>query len=146
MELSLERKIFTENSTVGELSVNGSYFCHTLEDRVRAPGVKIAGQTAIPEGVYQVAIDWSPNHHRNLPHILDVPMFTGIRIHVGNYDRDTEGCILVGVGAGPDMITESQKAFDMLFPILESAVSHNEFIQITVFRSPEALIPEGLIP
>lgn len=145
MELSLERKVFTEISTIGELSIDGVLFCDTLEDRVRAPGVKVPKATAIPEGVYQVVIDWSPNHNRDLPHVLDVPMFTGIRIHVGNTDVDTEGCILIGLRSGPDVIMDSKKAFDLFYPRLQAALDAGQNVRITVFQSPEVLVPAELL-
>ena len=50
MELKISRKEFTDQSTIGDLFIDDTYFCHTLEDMVREPGVKVPGETAIPEG------------------------------------------------------------------------------------------------
>jgi Family of unknown function (DUF5675) len=58
--------------------------------------------------------EWSPL-------LLEVPNFTGIRIHSGNSDHDTEGCILVGESRAPDWVGASRKAFELLFPLIEAA-------------------------
>ncbi len=60
-----------------------------------------------------------------MPHVLNVPGFTGIRIHSGNTDKDTEGCVLVGDTHSDNFIGNSRKAFARLFPILESASNVN---------------------
>ena len=90
MELTLTRTDFTNDSTIGELSVNGKFECFTLEDKVRP--VKIKGMTAIPAGAYEVVINFSERFQRPLPLLLNVPNFDGIRIHAGNTAKDTEGC------------------------------------------------------
>lgn len=119
MVLVLLRTVFTPQSTIGNLYVNGKFECYTLEDRVRE--AKIARHTAIPAGHYPVDITYSPRFKRDLPLIENVPDFVGIRIHPGNTADDTEGCILVGRGIKPDFITESKLAFDALFAKLQTS-------------------------
>jgi hypothetical protein len=129
MNLKLVRKTFTEQSTIGELSVNGKFECFTLEDKVRA--VKIHGSTAIPEGIYEVVITFSDKFKKQLPLLLDVPNFEGIRIHSGNVAADTEGCILVGQTKSQDFVGGSRNAFKSLFPKLEAALKKEKiFIQV----------------
>lgn len=82
--------------TIGHLYLDGQYFCDTIEDVVRPAGVKVAGETAIPAGKYEVLITWSPRFRRMLPLLVNVPMFNGVRIHSGNTEKDSEGCIIVG--------------------------------------------------
>ncbi len=82
MELRIKRTDFSDQSTIGELSVNGQFECYTLEDKVRPE--KIAGKTAIPAGRYEVVISFSQRFQRPLPLLLKVPNFEGIRIHPGN--------------------------------------------------------------
>ena len=51
-----------------------------------------------------------------MPHILNVPNFTGVRIHAGNTSQNTDGCILVGhTYAGKDFIGNSKLAYDVFF-------------------------------
>ena len=103
----LQREEFTDESTVGKLYFRLSdrdpwtWLCWTLEDVVReVPGEpveawKVKGQTAIPRGTYAVRVTRSSRFKADLPILLNVPGFEGIRIHGGNTAADTEGCILV---------------------------------------------------
>lgn len=110
MELRLERFLIGEKATIGRLLIDGEKFCYTLEDQIRPKGVKVYGQTAIPEGRYQVTMTWSPRFKLVLPLVNDVPGFEGIRIHSGNTADDTEGCILVGYNLAGDHINSSRLA------------------------------------
>lgn len=121
MKLELFRSEFTPNSTIGSLFINGTFECFTLEDCVRA--VKVPRLTAIPYGKYKVVITESVRFKRPLPLLLNVPNFTGVRIHTGNVDADTEGCILVGQTKGVDLIGKSRQAFDTFFPKLQAAIN-----------------------
>jgi hypothetical protein len=126
MNLKLIRQIFTTKSTIGSLFIDGRFECFTLEDVVRPPGIKIPGATAIPYGNYKVIIDYSNRFARNMPHVLNVEMFEGIRIHPGNTSRDTEGCILLGTSKGQDIIYESKAAFAKFYPKLEEGLKQGE--------------------
>jgi hypothetical protein len=119
MELQLKRTDFFENSTIGELSVDGQLECYTLEDKVRP--VKIKGKTAIPAGRYEIIINYSQRFQRLLPLFLNVPNFEGVRIHPGNTAADTEGCILVGMTKEEEFIGQSRVAFERLFAKLKTA-------------------------
>ena len=96
--LSLKRHYFGETYTIGRLYVNGVYFCDTLEDRYRdlSREEKVYGKTAIPEGEYPVRVTYSRKFRKMMPEVLNVPYFTGIRIHGGRNEDDTSGCVLVG--------------------------------------------------
>ena len=133
MDLKLVRKIFTEQSTVGELSVDGKFECFTLEDKVRP--VKVHGETAIPEGIYEVIINFSPRFKRQLPRLLNVPGFEGILIHPGNKAVDTDGCILVGTTKSKDFVGNSRVAFNALFEKLVAG-SKKAKIHIEVVGRP----------
>ncbi len=138
MILHLVRKWFTEISTVGILYVDGAEECYVLEDRVRT-GPKVPGETAIPEGTYTVIIDHSRRFNRDMPLILDVPGFTGIRIHSGNTAANTDGCLLVGRTRGPkpDWIGSSRVAFDALFEKLHSVLRNRMHVEITISHEEE---------
>lgn len=82
--------------TLGVLTVPGTDLrLDVLEDKVRPPGVKVYAETAIAEGLYRVVLSESPHFGRITPEILDVPNFTGIRIHCGVRPANTKGCPLV---------------------------------------------------
>jgi hypothetical protein len=135
MELHLKRKWLTLRSTVGELSIGGEFECFVLEDRYRPPPeAKVPGQTAIPCGRYEVRITPSRRFKRDLPLLLAVPGFEGIRIHPGNTAADTEGCLLPGRRRTADQVRESKSAFDRLFDLLKGEGPHH--ITITVEPAP----------
>jgi hypothetical protein len=131
VELTVQRKIFTTKSTIGELYIDGVFECYILEDTVRGPGVKVPGQTAIPAGTYEVVIDMSNHFKRMMPHLLDVPMFEGIRMHWGNKSEDTEGCLLMGKTEGKDFIGHSVEEFNQFFPKLEEGLKDGK-VYITI--------------
>lgn len=125
-QIKVIRQIFYPDSCIGSLLINGGFECFTLEDTDRQlehGGIKVPGKTAIPRGTYQVSIDWSNRFKRMMPHILNVMGFEGIRIHWGNYAKDTEGCILLGEKINDDSIMESKIAFNIFFSKLESLLA-----------------------
>lgn len=134
MELTLNRIFLGSSATIGELLINDKHLCDTIEDRVRPEGEKVYGKTAIPEGTYEVKLTHSPRFKKILPEILNVPNFSGIRIHTGNSSKDTEGCILVGTwdGEKEDWVGSSKIAFDELMTLLEEATNNKEKVTITV--------------
>ena len=106
MRLTLTRMTSVNGATVGTLTnADGDHLCYTLEDMVReVPGQpvgnwKIAGRTAIPRGTYRVVFVNSPRFGPGTLSLRDVPGFEAIRMHAGNTAADTEGCILLGLGA-----------------------------------------------
>jgi hypothetical protein len=119
MVITIKRLYKTETSTIGELLVNGIWECFTLEDTERK--IKIKGETAIPKGTYRVIINESNRFKRLLPLLIDVPNFEGVRIHSGNSNHDTEGCILVGQTRNKNYIGQSRKAFEKLFKKMQAA-------------------------
>lgn len=119
MVITIKRLYKTDTSVIGELLIDGIFECFTLEDIERA--VKIKGETAIPKGTYRVIINESNRFKRLLPLLIDVPNFEGVRIHSGNSNHDTEGCILVGQTRNKNYIGQSRKAFDKLFKKMQAA-------------------------
>lgn len=105
LELILQRTRFRDTITTGQLYADGAYFCFTLEDKVRPAGEpKVHGETAIPIGIYKVVLENSPKFGVDTPTLLNVPGFQYIRIHAGNTEADTEGCIIVGYKVREDGI------------------------------------------
>lgn len=136
MILEIKRHWFTPKSTSGIINVDGVWFAFSLEDVARAAGVKITGETCIPPGEYKVVLDYSNRFQRIMPHILDVPRFLGVRIHAGNTELDTSGCILLGCERGPDAIWRSKDAFNALFDLLKAASDKGDTINLIITNEP----------
>lgn len=127
--IEVKRFEFGTNYTIGKMYIDGIYECYTLEREVFPHSRK----PAIPAGTYEVVIDDSTRFKRPMPHILNVPGYEGIRIHKGNTDADTEGCILLGTGwAGVDFISNSAVAFDKFFSKLQELLGAGEKVSLTV--------------
>ena len=105
MTIRIDRQWKKAEYTISKVYINGSYFgCNALEDTDRGllqtmqltelQRRKVKGKTAIPRGYYDVRITYSPKYKRNMPLVVDVPGFSGVRLHSGNSAKDTEGCIL----------------------------------------------------
>lgn len=116
--LNLQRIAEKPDYTIGRLYINGVRFCDTLEPPVRdlqADGSgKVKGKTAIPAGEYYVQVTQSPRFRRLLPLLLNVPHFSGVRIHAGNTVADTQGCILVGENKQVGKVLNSRKYEQLL--------------------------------
>lgn len=121
MKLTLRRIALQPTYTIGRLYIDGVYFCDTCEDTVRMDGKKIPGETAIPYGTYRVVITKSARFKKMLPELLNVPYFSGIRIHSGNTAKDSEGCILVGRNTIKGTVTQSRDTMTKLMTKLEPA-------------------------
>ncbi len=141
MLLQLIRTVNTPTTTLGKLFIDGIEYCYTLEDTDRGltksmplediKKKKIRALTAIPKGTYQVVISYSPRFKRQLPLLLNVPGYSGIRIHPGNKAEHTEGCILVGEYFNDNYIKNSVNTFNKLFTLLED-ISKKDKIHIEV--------------
>lgn len=118
MKIKVDRIYKGESYTIGKMYLNGEYFCDTLEDAIRP--VKIPNETAIPAGTYKVEVTYSPRFKRNLPLLIDVPNYTGIRIHEGSNKDHTSGCILVGFNTSKGILSDSRKISDQLTEKLKS--------------------------
>lgn len=130
MNLLIQREPSDEHRTFGKLYIDGQYFCETLEDVVRE--VKIKGETAIPEGNYRITMENSPRFGRNTITVKDVPGFTGVRIHAGNTEGDTEGCPLVGQIRADASILKSKAALDELKPEIIAALQAGEQVWLEI--------------
>lgn len=142
MEILVKREYKKKDYTIGKMYINGEYFCDTLEDTDRGltqimtlseiKEVKEYGCTNIPTGRYQVAYTYSPRFKKNLPLLLNVPAFEGVRIHSGNTHKDTEGCILLGENKAVGKVLNSRKTMDEFLRILKPAIEECEDIWIEI--------------
>lgn len=132
MRLTVDREKSIGEATIGAFSVDGMRRYWSLEDAVRErPGIdiddwKIPGRTAIPRGIYRVLVDFSNRFQRRLPRLLNVPGFTGVRIHPGNGPKDTEGCILIGftrsqIGSASPFVGSSRVAVMELLQLMDAS-------------------------
>jgi hypothetical protein len=143
MDIVVTRQIRTSKSTIGQLIIPGNPFkCFVLEDQDRGLNnkmplqeiktAKVFGKTAIPSGRYQVTIDYSGHFAKDMPLLLNVPDYEGVRIHSGNTPQDTEGCLLLGMEHGTNIVTSSREAFAQFYPILKKAVEAKEPVFLTI--------------
>jgi hypothetical protein len=123
MELKLTRTRKTPTFTGGTLTIGDESF-FTCEDAERP--VKVAGETAIPKGRYKVVITFSQRFQKHLPLLLDVPNFTGIRIHAGNDHTMTQGCVLLGLTELYNGVGDSRRAMTKFMPLLRSALKEGD--------------------
>lgn len=131
MKLTLERFSSGKESTLGLLFIDGKFAAFTCEDEHREE--KVAAETRIPAGHYAIKLrkhggfhsrySQRFSFHEGMLEICDVPGFTDILIHVGNTEKDTAGCILVGMAAqhyegGGGQVMYSTTAYSGMYPRL----------------------------
>jgi len=144
MELQLKRETFTEQSTIGTLTIDGVFESFILEDRDRGLNdtltleqilkVKVYGKTAIPYGRYEIDWTMSARFKVFMPILLNVKGYAGIRIHKGNTEIDSLGCLLCGTRKITNRITESTLATKNLYAKIENAKKQGQRIYITIVR------------
>lgn len=152
MELFLERKYKKDKYTIGKLYIDGKFFSNSIEDKDRnlnskmteeqIKGLKVYGETAIPTGTYTIDMNtispkfkdrsWAKPYGGKLPRLLNVKGFEGVLMHVGNTQKDSLGCILVGINTKKGMVTNSTEYFHKLMKELLSAKVKDEKITITI--------------
>ncbi len=142
MKLTLKRRFFAEEYTIGTLSIDGVRFCDTLEDKNRDHNKdgdlndpwegKVYAKTAIPFGTYKVVVNLSPKFKRELPRLLGVPHFEGILIHRGNTAKDSAGCILVGENKVKGQVINSTQYEKGLVKLLKAAIEKGQGVEIEI--------------
>ena len=153
LELLVDRKYKKETYTIGNLYVDGEWFCNTLEDKDRGlkssmsleevERLKIYAETAIPAGRYAVKMNVvSPKYNRvkwykdnfggRMPRLENVKGFSGVLIHPGTTAVDSAGCIIVGLNKKKGNVLESRATFTKLWKILEEANKNKKTIYLTI--------------
>ncbi|MDP1728453.1 MAG: DUF5675 family protein [Bacteroidota bacterium] len=96
--IKVERYLHHPDCEISRVSINGEFFCYSIEDEFRT--TKIKGETCIPYGIYPLTTRWSPKFSPTYKHdmiwVQNVPGFEYILIHWGNTVSDTEGCLILG--------------------------------------------------
>lgn len=135
MELRLHRDTCAPGFTLGKLYVDDDFLGYTCEDEDRqleSGGEKVYGKTAIPRGRYRVSRAYWSKFKVTVPHILDVPGFTGIYIHGGNNADDSFGCPLLGAVRTPDGVKDAKGVNQHLRDMIEMAEIAKEEVWITI--------------
>lgn len=152
LEIHLKRAYCGERYTIGHITIEDNPFkCDSIERTVRDLNrngkfdngeKKIKGNTAIPFGRYEVTMRViSPAYSKKkafaftggrMPRLLNVPEFDGILIHTGNTEKDSLGCIVVGLNKVKGQVVESMVTFKQLFKILDDAYKAGREIYITI--------------
>lgn len=156
MTILIDRKYKKQNYTIGNMYINGKWFCNTLEDTDRSlddsmdiasiKNKKIYGQTAIPTGTYDITLDVvSPKFSQypfyqsicqgKLPRLLNIKAFDGILIHVANGARGSqlvEGCIGVGLNKIKGGLLDGKETFEKLYNLMVLAKNKREKIKIKI--------------
>lgn len=140
MNILVIRK-YKNHHTDGEVFIDGERFCYCLEDIGRPVGVKIPGETCIPEGVYGVAISRSTRWDKFMlilftdatTHAIKAGgvEYTGIRPHGGNSIADSHGCPLLGYENDADGSLWN-RASDDLFDLVRAAIDAGEGVTWTI--------------
>ena len=148
MEIDIIRYNSKGDHTDGLFFINGLFQCHTLEDEFRTE--KVFGKTRIPEGRYKVELrnvggfnkrylkKFGSDFHKGMLHVVDVPNFKYVLIHIGNDDDDTAGCLLTGMSNNADangFIGGSSIAYKKIYPQVRDAVMLRETVFINYYDS-----------
>lgn len=143
LRLILRRVAFERTYTIGRLYANGKKICDTMEphcvhctldstvgfiQRMK----KVFGSVAIPVGTFDIVMSPSEKFHQLMPFLQDVHGFSGVMIHPGNYPRDTQGCILVGVNRQKGKLATSKRCFKKVQALIEDSLQSGEGVNITV--------------
>ena len=140
MNIVLKRIALRDTYTIGKLYIDNKYICDTVEDKVRdinkngkfdGDEKKVYGETAIPYGAYEVKWTYSNRFKKYMPELLNVPNFSGIRIHSGNTAADSLGCIIVGENKVVGKVINSRATVNKLYPIIEKGCKEGK-VTITI--------------
>lgn len=124
-----------ESYTPGDMYADGLRICFTCEDedrRMESGGSKVYGKTAIPRGTYPVEVSYSHHFKRELPAVLDVPGYLGIRIHGGNRAEDSLGCILVGQVRTSTGIAQCAATVQRIISMIQTAEDRGERVTLEI--------------
>lgn len=146
MIVRVRRYADNNESTLGLLFIDGEFMCYTLEDEKR--NVKLKGETRIDEGEYEIKFRKEGGHHtkygkdfpdihKGMLELQNVPKFQFILIHIGNTDKDTDGCILVGDDPNNNKVVKgflgkSTDAYKRIYPKIAKALEAGEKVVIKI--------------
>lgn len=155
MIITVDRFVVSGPTTLSYAKVlDGNWRGFVLEDGPSPDpyGIKVPGETRIPDGEYRLSLVHSPMakryaerhpqwHRHGMIALDNVEGFEHIRIHIGNSHRDTDGCLLLGYGVNPAQpgepysITQSTNAYKDFYVEVARRLALGEVGRIVV-RSP----------
>lgn len=121
MNLTLKRTDYIADGIFGVLcDENYNQIAVTLEHAFGVePGTYVP---KVARGIYTCSLH-APNRLpyttfelQNVPNFQGKPV-TGVLIHIGNYNHDSDGCILVGSERNGDMIMDSKVTFQKIMEL-----------------------------
>lgn len=142
MKIVIKRIAKKSTYTIGKMYIDNKYFCDTLEDKDRGLKdsmsvndilrIKVKGETCIPSGTYKVDYTYSPRFKKKMPLVCNVKGFEGIRFHTGNTDKDSEGCILVGLNKIKGKLIDSRITYHQFDIVIQNAINVKQPIELTI--------------
>ncbi len=150
MKLEVIRYSSQNDSTLGLLFdvTHGKrqFLCYTIEDEYRS--IKKMHETRIPEGTYKLSLRkeggfhqrYSSKYkgwHRGMIYVNKVPNFEYVLWHVGNYETNTSGCLLLGNSSTENIsdkkgyIGASVAAYKRVYPLIADAIEKGQDVQVT---------------
>lgn len=142
MQIEVIRKHLKAEYTIGQMFIDGKFFCNTLEDTDRKldqtmpleviKAVKVYGQTAIPTGTYKVTLYYWAKYKQWYPLLHNVPAYTGILMHGGQTHKDTLGCILLGENKIKGGLVNCSHYVRLLVKLIQEAADRGEDTFITI--------------
>ena len=69
-----------------------------------------------------------------MPLVNNVKGFEGIRIHSGNTNKDTSGCLLPGFNKIKGQVINSRETFNKLYSLIQTAINNKENVTIEITK------------
>lgn len=147
MKLSQYRLNDGIESTIGVFYTDNLFSAFTMEDEKRE--VKVKGETRIAADTYRILLRTEggmheeykkkfPDFHKGMLWLQNVKNFQYVYIHIGNDDKDTDACILVGNTlkenvTGRGFLSESIPAYKRIYPPIANELIKGNVVTIEIF-------------
>lgn len=132
MKIEVVRTYFNQNFTKGIMLVDDKFFGYTLEPQIKGNNETSYLNRCINAGKYVAEYEYSAKFKKHLIELKNVRNHTEIKIHSGNFRKDTRGCILVGLRSDVGCVLDSRLAVDMLNDMAKNAKNSNVKIEVEV--------------
>lgn len=128
MRVTIQRtKRTASGAIIGTLSVDGVRKCYSME----------RADKAIPVGIYELELTFSPHFGKTMPLLNGVVGRTDIRIHPANVPSQLEGCIAVDLSCDEFACSDSVLAFDPLLASFKETIARGEAVTVSVQDVPQ---------